>query len=182
MKLQVRKLFVLGIAAAMFASTTSTAEAGGLLAKLFKCKAEEPACCCEPAPEPEPVCCEPEPEPVCCEPEPAPEPVCCEPAPEPEPVCCEPEPAPEPVCCEPEPAPEPCCASNLPQGYSLPELAPGEVLLSITPLPTQGSPLTGIPSTMIATTTPVQQTPAAPSKTVNDSPTPSSIIQIASAK
>jgi len=89
----------------------------GLFAKLFKKKCG----CCEP----EPVCCEPEPEPVCCEP--APEPVCCEPAPEP--TCCEPEPAPEPSCCEP--APEPACCATI---YSLPPLAEGEILISISPI------------------------------------------------
>ena len=154
MKLQVRTALVFGLVVAFCASAAPNADAGGLLSKLFKCKkAEEPACCPAPAcpepvccePEPEPVCCEPEPEPVCCEPapapesppccEPAPEPVCCEPAPEPEPVCCEPAPAPEPEpCCEPEPAPAPCCGSAMLQGYPLPELAEGEVLISISPI------------------------------------------------
>ncbi|TWU03496.1 hypothetical protein [Neorhodopirellula pilleata] len=121
MKKWVRLGLALAVTGSMLAVQAPTAEAG-LFAKLFGKKDE--CCCCEPEPvccEPEPVCCEPEP--VCCEPEP--EPVCCEP--EPEPVCCEPEP--EPVCCEPEPAPEPCCAS-----YSMPELAPGEVLVSISPI------------------------------------------------
>ena len=63
-------------------------------------------------------CCEPAPEPECC----------CEPDAEPEPVCCEPEPTAEPECCEPEPVE--CCTSSF-----LPELAEGEVLLSISPLP-----------------------------------------------
>ncbi|QDT08625.1 hypothetical protein K239x_05650 [Planctomycetes bacterium K23_9] len=140
MKLQVRKLFLLGVATTLFTSTAPSADAGGLLAKLFKCKAEEPTCCCEP----EPACCEPAPEPACCEPEP--EPVCCEPAPDP--VCCEA--APEPVCCEPEPAPEPCCASVGSAGYSLPELAPGEVLLSISPISAPSTPMNTSPPTQFA--------------------------------
>lgn len=121
MKLQMRFCFSIACAVALLTASAPSAEAG-LFAKLFKKNA-----CCEPAPEPE-CCCEPveEPEPVCCEAEP--EPVCCEPAPEPEPVCCEPEPAPEPECCTPEPVE--CCASRL-----LPELAEGEVLIAISPLP-----------------------------------------------
>jgi len=82
-------------------------------------------------------CCEPEP--VCCEPEP----VCCEP----EPVCCEP--APEPACCEPGPEPA-CCASI----YSLPQLAEGEILISISPI--------AIPSGAIVSTSPAKPIPLKP--------------------
>jgi hypothetical protein len=88
--------------------TAPSAEAGGLLKKLFGkkcgCAEPEPTCCCpapEPeCPEPEPTCCCPAPEPTCPEPEP-----CC---PAPEPAC----PAPEPACC---PAPEPpaCCGATI---------------------------------------------------------------------
>ncbi len=126
MKLVARFVVAGSFVSAMMLMNAPRAEAG-LFAKLFgKCCAKDECCapepvCCEP--EPEPVCCEPAPEPVCCEPEP--EPVCCEPAPEP--VCCEPEPEP---CCEPAPEPEPCCASYLP----LPELAEGEVLISMSPI------------------------------------------------
>lgn len=158
MKKWVRIGLALVVTGSMMSVQTPKAEAGfGLLKKLFAKKSE---CCCEPEPvccepEPEPVCCEPEPEPVCCEP--APEPVCCEPEPEPvccepepEPVCCEPEPAPEPepVCCEPEPEPEPCCAS-----HSLPKLAPGEVLVSISPILI--GPNAAMGTTQVAVSTPV---------------------------
>jgi hypothetical protein len=130
MKLSMRMFLMAGVMLTYGVAGTSNAEAGGLLAKLFKgkCCAAEPECC-EPEPEPEPEC--------CCEPAPEPEPVCCEP--EPEPVCCEPEP--EPVCCEPEPEPEPepapCCASY----YPLPELAEGEILLSISPITFPSRPI-----------------------------------------
>ena len=154
-------LFTL-VAAGFFFVSAENADAQLFGGGLFKCRK---SACCEPEPEPEPVCCpEPAPEPVCC-PEPAPEPVCCpEPAPAPEPVCCpEPEPAPEPVCCpEPAPAPEPvccpepapCCCGAMeaaaaepapvaqePSPYGAPELAEGEVLISISPIevPTDAS-------------------------------------------
>ena len=154
MKLRVRTLLVMGMTAACLIGSAGNAEAG-LFSKLFKCKSkEESTCCPEPepccpepepcCPEPEPVCCpEPAPEPVCC-PEPAPEPVCC-PAPAPEPVCC-PEPTPEPVCCEPvpEPAPAPCCGSAMLQGYPSPELAEGEVLVSIDPISLPSEPATQV--------------------------------------
>ena len=157
MEMLMRLFSRLGLFAVMVVSsfTFLTETADAQLFPIFKCRKK--ACCCkpaEPAPEPEPVCCpapEPEPEPVCCP----------EPAPEPEPVCC-PEPAPAPVCCavaepveapaEPEPAPvaEPCCCGTVvsapataeasPEAspevaeYGMPELAEGEVLLSISPI------------------------------------------------
>ena len=128
--------------------------------------APEPECKpAEPAPEPAPVCCpapEPAPAPVCCPaPEPEPAPVCCamaapvevpaepEPVVEPEPVA---EPAPAPCCCC-------CCGTAAPttdsaeasadtsgtsaeiSKYGMPELAEGEVLVSISPIevPTDGA-------------------------------------------
>ena len=134
-------LFTLVVAGLFFVSAEDAD------AQLFsRLRQARQSACCEPEPEPEPVCCPepaPEPEPVCCpEPEPAPEPVC----------CAEPEPAPEPVCCpEPAPEPEPCCcaaateptaaepetavaATEAPSPYGAPELAEGEVLISIAPI------------------------------------------------
>jgi hypothetical protein len=127
MNYSVKSGLVAGLVWVAMSVQAPQAEAG-LFKKLFaKCGAssccEPEPTCCEPAPEP--VCCEPAPEPVC---EPAPEPVCCEPAPEPvcEPAC---EPAPEPACCEP--APEPACCASI---SSMPTLAKGEILISISPL------------------------------------------------
>ena len=127
-------LFTLVVAGFFFVSADN-ADAQ-LFSRLFKGRQ---SACCEPAPEPEPVCCpEPEPEPVCCpEPEPEPEPVCC-PEPAPEPVCC-PEPAPEPAPCGCADATEPVAAESVaateaPSPYGAPELAEGEVLISVSPI------------------------------------------------
>ena len=144
-----------------FTFLTDTADAQ--LFPIFKCRkkaccckpaepAPEPECTPEPAPEPAPVCCpapEPAPEPVCC-PAPAPEP-----EPEPAPVCCAmaapvevpAEPEPEPVA-EPAPCCCCCCGTAAPATdsaeasgtsaeiaeYGMPELAEGEVLVSISPI------------------------------------------------
>ena len=124
-----------------------------------ECTPAEPApfCCPAPEPAPEPVChVAPEPAP---EPEPVPATFCCAMA-APVEMPAEPEPVAEAVA---EPAPAPCCccccgssapatdsaeasteASDTPaevSKYGMPELAEGEVLLSISPVevPTDGT-------------------------------------------
>ena len=106
MKLQVRKIVVLGIVAALFVSAAPTADAG-LFGKLFKCckKDEEPACSLPSTrtrvlPSTRARVLPSEPEPASLLNPPAPEPVCCRASTQnlflvvnqhqPAPVCCEP--------------------------------------------------------------------------------------------